>query len=527
MSQVQIRPGQIGYGVGGNWNDGIMRAYENDPRSRIAQELLKPNTAPVANGKWGIYEGLGRVLSSLGGAFIEKNTRKKYDREQTDYDTERNDILHKVLADAAAGGNAAPGNGGVGVSPAPQGAVPVAGGAGTGPNLQNGLPPQPVPPPAAPQAQPVVPPMAPNLPAGGPQGAPRPLPAPSQPGAPPMASSGPEIGVPEPPMPQAPADPGAGRARTLQIAEALMGAKSPYLRREADKWLIQGTGDQESRDTAATERQYRTAQTGYQAQLGDYYDTRGDNRRAKLTRAEAQAQFKEGLARDKINFGYDLTKIGKQEAAANYRAGMSANNAMAIARMQEDGEYQRALVKYGHNRDAFLQSPTGIKMFQAQQQRIAQNDDTISMLERFGQLNTKTGTGGISRVVPDSWLGSWNGDRAEMRGITEKLATLVRQAGSGAMSDKEQDAYRAAVPNINNFGSANKKVQERLILGAKRMNDYERLTFEAAADGRQVDFMKEWRAYRNNVSAFDPKAPTFEKWRESIPKVDANGQRIP
>lgn len=62
----------------------IAQAYQNDPRNRIANTLMQSgmNTAPVAQGGWGIADGLARAAQALGGAFMQRNTDRKFaDRE--------------------------------------------------------------------------------------------------------------------------------------------------------------------------------------------------------------------------------------------------------------------------------------------------------------------------------------------------------------------------------------------------------------------------------------------------------------
>lgn len=65
----------------------IAKAYENDPRTKIAMSLLASgtNTAPVATGKYAWADGIARALSGVGGALITKNQQKKFKTREEKY----------------------------------------------------------------------------------------------------------------------------------------------------------------------------------------------------------------------------------------------------------------------------------------------------------------------------------------------------------------------------------------------------------------------------------------------------------
>jgi hypothetical protein len=155
----------------------IAQAYQNDPRTRLAQQALDAggSTAPTAGGKWAWASGLGRIGSGIVGAIEQKQNQRWYDDKQQQ-------VMNEVAA-ALGGGAAGPGAGAGGHVDT----NPAAGGTPVQPPVappvpqiaQNNLPPQN--PPMAPQAPlgsggatalPAAAPGAPAAPQGAPMGAP-------------------------------------------------------------------------------------------------------------------------------------------------------------------------------------------------------------------------------------------------------------------------------------------------------------------------------------------------------------------
>jgi len=64
---------------------GIAQAYQNDPKTKLAQSALAlgSSTAPVAQGGWAVTDGLARAAQAVLGAVMQKGQEKKYaSREQ-------------------------------------------------------------------------------------------------------------------------------------------------------------------------------------------------------------------------------------------------------------------------------------------------------------------------------------------------------------------------------------------------------------------------------------------------------------
>lgn len=77
----------------------IAKAFENDPRTRIAQTLMQSgaNTSPVATGKWAWADGLARALSGVAGGYIQKRNQKKYEEREDKYQEDLQAAIDGVM----------------------------------------------------------------------------------------------------------------------------------------------------------------------------------------------------------------------------------------------------------------------------------------------------------------------------------------------------------------------------------------------------------------------------------------------
>ena len=93
---------------------------------------------------------------------------------------------------------------------------------------------------------------------------------------------------------------------------------------------------------------------------------------------------------------------------------------------------------------------------------VNQGGEVLSELERFGELNRKSGTGALyegtlSSFMPESLRGA---DEKVMQSITADLAPKKRIAGSGTTSDKDIALYLQSLPDISKGGDVNQKIRE-------------------------------------------------------------------
>lgn len=93
---------------------------------------------------------------------------------------------------------------------------------------------------------------------------------------------------------------------------------------------------------------------------------------------------------------------------------------------------------------------------------VNQGGEVLGELERFGELNRKSGTGALyegsfSSFMPESLRGA---DERVMQSITADLAPKKRIAGSGTTSDKDIALYLQSLPDISKGGDVNQKIRE-------------------------------------------------------------------
>lgn len=92
---------------------------------------------------------------------------------------------------------------------------------------------------------------------------------------------------------------------------------------------------------------------------------------------------------------------------------------------------------------------------------------------RFVALNEDVATGGIDDW---GWMGTltsaFDTKKSEMRAIGNKMAPAMRQAGSGAMSDRDVEMYRSSTVGIDKPGPANQALAKVIDAGARRQSDY-------------------------------------------------------
>jgi hypothetical protein len=326
----------------------ITKAYENDPRTKLAmaQMAAGSSVAPVAQGKYGVADGIARALQAVTGAYLTKKQMDQYAPDEAELLA-----LRKARgADGLTGAATAP--------PAPP-AAPVA------PPAPPPAPGGPAPPPqaaqvaaalGAPPAPPMPPPQMspalaapPPVPAMGGMPVKRPFsPAPAQPGTsalPPGVGPAPvPEAVPDAPAPvarpSAPEAVKASRSRLLDMAYRIMSDASPYESAAGQDMLASGLEQQTKLDESAAEREQRLRDMGYQSDLGAYTSAQSQDRGASIAeRAAVQSRNHE----DQTHFGDhvftgtqdDLNrKLKASEGAADRKKDITVAEINAAARHQ-------------------------------------------------------------------------------------------------------------------------------------------------------------------------------------------------
>lgn len=124
-----------------------------------------------------------------------------------------------------------------------------------------------------------------------------------------------------------------------------------------------------------------------------------------------------------------------------------------------------------------------------------------SDVSRFNTLNKTRATGpgyGIPLVGPavKAVRSAFDPGLAEMDSISEKLTPAMREAGSGAMSDKDVGMYRAATVGVTKPGQTNANIGKAIEAGAQRQSDMASFMDEwARLKGNTVGATEAWQTY--------------------------------
>jgi hypothetical protein len=146
--------------------------------------------------------------------------------------------------------------------------------------------------------------------------------------------------------------------------------------------------------------------------------------------------------------------------------------------------------------------------------------DRLSELSRFEAINQRAYTGGIQDPISAiRGLRAFTPNNVEMRAITNKIAPTLRQAGSGAMSDKDLETFKTSIPNVGATGPTNQAIGARLRAGSMRERDYAAFMDEfARANGTTFGAQEKWDEYKTMHPLYDPKSGTVRSnvpsWRQ-------------
>ncbi len=159
--------------------------------------------------------------------------------------------------------------------------------------------------------------------------------------------------------------------------------------------------------------------------------------------------------------------------------------------------------------------------------------DRLSELGRFEAINRRARTGGIEDTISAiPILRAFTPNNVEMRAITNKIAPTLRQANSGAMSDKDLDTFKTSIPNVGATGPTNQAIGARLRAGSMRERDYAAFMDEfARANGTTFGAQEKWDEYKTMHPLYDPKTGSVRSgvpsWRQyfGMTKPSRSGAR--
>jgi hypothetical protein len=92
----------------------------------------------------------------------------------------------------------------------------------------------------------------------------------------------------------------------------------------------------------------------------------------------------------------------------------------------------------------------------------------LNDLDRFGELNRNTATGGLLGNLFQDTPYLHSDDFNEMRAIQSRLGPSQRVQGSGASSDRDVSLFMSGLPNVGQDGNVNKAIREQY----QRQYDY-------------------------------------------------------
>ena len=119
-------------------------------------------------------------------------------------------------------------------------------------------------------------------------------------------------------------------------------------------------------------------------------------------------------------------------------------------------------------------------------------------MQRFGELNQRTGTGGINEKYNPV---TFNADKQEMEAIEARLTPQMRPIGSGATSDFEGKMYGRGIPQVSKSGTANREIrltaEKAMKLGEAELafkEDYLQRYGYLPKDSQTKEFLKDFEA---------------------------------
>jgi hypothetical protein len=124
---------------------------------------------------------------------------------------------------------------------------------------------------------------------------------------------------------------------------------------------------------------------------------------------------------------------------------------------------------------------------------------------RFVDLNKDVGTGGLDDWGPIGVVTSMmDPKKSEMRALSERMVPAQREVGSGPMSDKDVDMYRAATLAIDKPGPTNQALAGVLEAGGRRQSDYASfLDFYIQRRGSLLGSEEAWASYAEANPLFE------------------------
>jgi hypothetical protein len=149
---------------------------------------------------------------------------------------------------------------------------------------------------------------------------------------------------------------------------------------------------------------------------------------------------------------------------------------------------------------------------------------------RWMELNATRGTGGYGELTPGLNAPLFDdAGRQEMRSITARVTPMMRQAGSGTMSDKDVELFQKGTLSIANRGSVNQVIAYAMIEAAKNAEGYVEFLEEFAQNnnGSTLGASAVWNSYLNEYPIFSEGGAGVNRNRPHWRDVLGGGQQQP
>ena len=243
-------------------------------------------------------------------------------------------------------------------------------------------------------------------------------------------------------------------------------------------------------------------------------------------RAQDQDQFDRSMTQNAEQFEREMTL--KETAMEAQRAGTPLAVHPSIAGLSEDMQETVFKEERGHLKDVSERN-------QALTEIDVLADQFLGLISAVDpQTGERTQT---YHALGQGWISDieqmFSQDKTRLTSITNRLTPLMRQAGSGQMSDKDAEMYRQSVPNINSGYEANIEIMKRGKAMRERAQMYEdALRSVSSIPGAQQEIRTLWEAYTSENSLFDPSGgilvndqmdltgPSFNEWLGAVTMSD-------
>lgn len=328
-------------------------------------------------------------------------------------------------------------------------------------------------------------------------------------------------------VPQGPAPTNAGavarpglpsevQTNRIAMAQQLLQSGNPDMVALAQTYLDKGLDEQNNARLKSSDQQFQQGQTQYEGDISmrntgvasDRTNAYEDRRSAQTRNAAREdrystQQFTAGENAADRNFRGSESHLDRTAGRSNLEYSEQQSNARTAATIE--GRRLTAAEKRSQDRNVYYSTPTGLKMQEAANKTVNDNETTIAKLKQYMDLNDKVDTGGMSGMLP--FRGAFDKDYATMESIG-KETTLSALGGSlgTAISDGDRKFISEANINARNPQQANRNVAQAKINALRRASERALAFGDAQADGTSARaFGREWSRYvqENTVVALD------------------------